>query len=151
MKLIPFLKKMGTIIIWVYRRRQPIRMVLNHIIRSITLRIPHPVLWRLCWIAKPLGKFVLMFSGTKYVPTVYKEQKVSMEISRFTKIYKILGRIFFFISLKPNGNERWVDTFDWWSPQYEHFHTQEEVIGWFKEVGLQKITVTSRQDVKDDI
>lgn len=85
---------MGSIIILVYRRRQPIRMVLNHIIRSITLRIPHPVLWRLCWIAKPLGKLVLMFSGTKYVPTVYKEQKVSMEVSKFPKIYRILARFF---------------------------------------------------------
>lgn len=151
MKLIPFLKKMGTIIIWVYRRRQPIRMVLNHIIRLITLKIPHPILWRLSWIAKPLGGLVLMLSGTKYIPTVYKGQKVSMEVSKFPKIYRILARLFFFVSVKPNGNERWGDTFDWWSPHYEHFHTQEEVIGWFKEVGLQDITITSRQDVKDDI
>jgi len=151
MRLIPFLKNMGSISIWVYRKRHPLRMILNHLIRAITSRLPHRLLWYICWIAKPLGGFLLMLSQTKYIPIISKEQRV-YRVTKYPLIHKILfGRIFFFISDKPDGNERWADTFDWWAPQYEHFHTMDEVIGWFKEANLKDITITSREDIKDDI
>lgn len=152
MKLIPLLKNMGSILIWVYRRRQPVRMILNHIIRAVTTKMPHKLLWAICWIAKPLGGFLLMLSQTKCVPITYKGQRIYKQVSKYPLIHKILfGKIFFFISDKSIGDERWGDTFDWWSPQYEHFHTMEEVINWFKEANLKDITITSRQDIKDDI
>jgi hypothetical protein len=39
-------------------------------------------------------------------------------------------------SMDPDPKWRWLDTFDWYSPRYQWKHTDAEVEGWFKEVGL---------------
>jgi len=38
---------------------------------------------------------------------------------------------------------RWrvLDTFDWYSPRYQSWHTHHEVFGWFKENGLEQVEV----------
>ena len=60
-------------------------------------------------------------------------------------IYKIplLGKaIFHFlppVTTHPYWEDRVLDTFDWYSPQYQWNHTYPEVYGWFQEANLTDI------------
>jgi SAM-dependent methyltransferase len=46
-----------------------------------------------------------------------------------------------FISLERDWRWRVLDTFDWYSPRYQSWHTHHEVFGWFKENGFERIEV----------
>jgi SAM-dependent methyltransferase len=46
-----------------------------------------------------------------------------------------------FISLERDWRWRVLDTFDWYSPRYQSWHTHHEVFGWFKENGFGSIEV----------
>ncbi|MGI9145249.1 MAG: methyltransferase domain-containing protein [Chloroflexota bacterium] len=46
-----------------------------------------------------------------------------------------------FISLERDWRWRVLDTFDWYSPRYQSWHTHHEVFGWFKENGLEQVEV----------
>jgi hypothetical protein len=39
-------------------------------------------------------------------------------------------------SVDPFPDWRWLDTFDWYSPQFQWKHTYDEVRRWFREAGL---------------
>jgi SAM-dependent methyltransferase len=56
----------------------------------------------------------------------------------------LLGGLFrgmAFISLERDWRWRVLDTFDWYSPRYQSWHTHHEVFGWFKENGFAQIEV----------
>ena len=40
------------------------------------------------------------------------------------------------VSLEPDPEWRWLDTFDWYSPRFQWKHGAREVEGWFREAGL---------------
>ena len=46
-----------------------------------------------------------------------------------------------FISLERDWRWRVLDTFDWYSPRYQSWHTHHEVFGWFKQNGMEQIEV----------
>lgn len=46
-----------------------------------------------------------------------------------------------FISLERDWRWRVLDTFDWYSPRYQSWHTHHEVYGWFKASGLDHVEV----------
>jgi len=46
-----------------------------------------------------------------------------------------------FISLERDWRWRVLDTFDWYSPRYQSWHTHHEVFWWFKENGFERIEV----------
>ena len=46
-----------------------------------------------------------------------------------------------FISLERDWRWRVLDTFDWYSPRYQSWHTHHEVFGWFKENGFREVEV----------
>jgi SAM-dependent methyltransferase len=46
-----------------------------------------------------------------------------------------------FISLERDWRWRVLDTFDWYSPKYQSWHTHYEVFGWFKENGFREVEV----------
>jgi SAM-dependent methyltransferase len=52
-----------------------------------------------------------------------------------------LFRALAFISLERDWRWRVLDTFDWYSPRYQSWHTHHEVFGWFKENGFLQIEV----------
>ncbi|MFH1055290.1 MAG: methyltransferase domain-containing protein [Candidatus Altiarchaeota archaeon] len=122
-------KRGGLLAVWVYRKRSPLSMFLNNVIRVFTTRMPIWMLWRLSWVGVPLGGLV---------------RGIGNEWLRLQ-----VGRLFFFISKRPYPEERWADTFDWWSPEYEHFHTEGEVRGWLEGEGYSKLKLNRRRE--DDI
>jgi ubiquinone/menaquinone biosynthesis C-methylase UbiE len=48
------------------------------------------------------------------------------------------------INLNPSREWRLLDTFDWYSPQYQSKHTYEQVFRWFEDCGLQDLRVLFR-------
>lgn len=46
-----------------------------------------------------------------------------------------------FISLERDWRWRVLDTFDWYSPRFQSWHTHHEVFGWFKDNGFEHIEV----------
>jgi SAM-dependent methyltransferase/uncharacterized protein YbaR (Trm112 family) len=127
--IVPLLKKGGRMAVWVYQVRSPLSMFLNGLIRVFTTRMSHSLLWKISWIGVPLGGF------TRSI----KNEWLRLQV----------GRMFFFVSKRPYPEERWADTFDWWSPHFEHFHTDEEVKGWFDSNGFKDIRHNRRR--QDDI
>jgi SAM-dependent methyltransferase len=115
--LVPLLKAGGEIAIWVYDKYSPFRKVTDGI-RLITRRLPKRVTLALSTIAVPLY----------YIPPL---------------------RTFFAgalrLSMHPKARWRWLDTFDWYSPEYQWKHTYPEVYEWFKAAGLQDIAPLSAQ------
>lgn len=61
-------------------------------------------------------------------------------------LYKIpglgsIGKMFFVIPMWKDWRWRVLDTFDWYSPKYQHKHTHWEVFKWFEESNLTDIKV----------
>lgn len=109
------LKRGGRISIWVYARslvRTP-----SGFYRRFTTRMPKRLLHWMCHAAVP----------------IYYFQRVPY-----------LGALLHItIPTSPHTDWRWrvLDTYDWYSPRYQHKHTFEEVVNWFEEAGLVKIKV----------
>jgi SAM-dependent methyltransferase/uncharacterized protein YbaR (Trm112 family) len=129
LKIAPLTKKGGIMAAWVYKVRSPLSMFLNGLFRVFTTRMPHWLLWKLSWVGVPLGGL------TRSINNEWLRMQV--------------GRVLFFVSKRPYPEERWADTFDWWSPHFEHFHTEEEVKGWFEAGGFSDIRLNRREE--DDI
>lgn len=116
--VVPYAKRGGIVSIWVYRTRGKAMDFLDKSIRTVTNKLPHPLFFSLCWVARPLGAVVLWA----------------------TPHFRHIRTVFFFVSHKPYADMRQADTFDWWTPEYVHFHTDEELHGWFSKNKLKNIT-----------
>lgn len=116
MALVPLLKEGGEIAIWVYEKRAS--LIVSDLYRLITRHLPSRILYFFCRVAIPLGWF-------HQVP--------------------LLGRFLLFLfphSRHPDPHWRVLDTFDWYSPRYQSKHTQDELLGWFAEAGLEEVVPT---------
>lgn len=108
--LVRLLKPGGIITIWVYPDEPWHVWLYNRITgfyRIFTTRMPMGLLYRLCWLAIPL---------------------------HYLRKLPVIGGIFRLIlpiSGHPEAEWRWLDTFDWYSPKYQHHHTWDEVGLWF--------------------
>jgi SAM-dependent methyltransferase len=107
----------GTIAIWVYGKSRSIRRRTMDAYRHLTVRLPHRLLYALCFLAVPLYY-------------VYK-----------VPILGNLLRVVVPMSRQRDAMERVLETFDYYSPRYQSKHTFPEVHGWFVEAGLTDIRI----------
>ena len=125
-----YLRPGGTIVIWVYNGHvwEPgsIQETVNRFWRSITTRLPSPLLYAACLLELPL--YFL-----RRVPGV--DQVMHLMLPGF--VYHAIPRT----NRHRNVKEHMLDTFDWYSPKYQSKHTYAEVFGWFEEAGLENIRV----------
>jgi len=116
--LLRLLKPGGIIAIWVYPD-EPWRIWLCNRItgfyRVFTTRMPMGLLYKLCWLAIPL--YCLR------------------ELPVFGGLFWLLSALLP-ISGHPLKEWRWLDTFDWYAPKYQHKHRWHEVVSWFNGAGL---------------
>lgn len=104
-------KKGGHLAIYVYQAGGLARHF-SDLLRRLTTRLPLPVLYVGASVAVPLYYLYRL---------------------------PVLGRLFQTlvpISLDPRWRWRWLDTFDWYAPQYQSKHTYPEVLGWFRTAGF---------------
>ena len=119
------LKPGGRVAIWVYPRERPALEAIMNAHRAVSRRLPLPVLMRLSRWTAPIGglKRRLMASPNRL-------------IARFGVALNLatIG-----VSMHPDPEVRVCDTLDWYAPKYLTRHTRDEVIGWFREAGLEAI------------
>ena len=108
------LKSGGAIAIWVYSRK--LRLLWGgEILRKLTLSMPKSSLLKASKIAIPMYQ-------------IHRIPLVGMVTS-----------ILLPTSMDSDPQWRWLDTFDWYSPEYQSKHTYPEVFRWFQTEGLIKI------------
>ena len=98
------LKPGGWLALWVYRRNTWPQEALNLFLRSFTIRMSAPWIYRFSHIGAVLGGI----PGFNW----------------------ILGRMMNLGSTHPDFQMRLCDAFDWYSPRYQHHHTEKEVLDW---------------------
>jgi SAM-dependent methyltransferase len=106
----PFLKTGGELAVFIYGAGP--YSYFSDIWRKVTARIPYRFVYGLSWLSVPL----------------YYLYKIP--------VVGLAGRILFPVNLHPNARWRWLNTFDWYSPTYQHKHTWAEVFRWFEENGF---------------
>jgi SAM-dependent methyltransferase len=113
--LVPFVREGGEISFGAYRNWHPLGTRIQSLIRSFTCRMPISLLYYLSYMSLPLNSFYQ--SVGKHIPGVREAVR-------------------FFI--KPSHDWRicHTDTFDWWHPYYNHYHTLEELVDWVESLGL---------------
>jgi SAM-dependent methyltransferase len=117
--LLPLLKPMGIIAIWVYMWGGDYSVYLDRV-RSLTVHLPKPLLYGLCWISVPLlhalAQFPQLLEITKRIPTSDQHRGLRWDV---------------------------LDTFDSYSPKYQWKHTEAEVREWFERADLEDVAVLS--------
>lgn len=117
LSVLPFLKRQGKVAIWLYDYYSHLPIIMSRYYRVITTRLPKKLLYYLCYIAIPYY-FLLQIPLLRHV---------------FRAI----------LPTAPWPDWRWrvLDTFDWYSPKYQWWHTDYEVFTWFDQAGLKNIRV----------
>ncbi len=102
----------GLLCVWVYAADLGAWTRVTDLYRRVTTRLPWWLLAALCLLAGP-------WHYTRRIPGV--------------------GRWLWGLvpcSTHPKWRWRWLDTFDWYSPRYQHRHTVAEVKAWFLDAGF---------------
>ncbi len=115
-QLVPFVRPAGRLCVWVYETMGPWERF-SRLYRKMTVRMPKQLLHALCHLAIP-------WYHVCRLPLVGDLLRTVLPISRH-----------------PNPDWRVLDTFDWYSPQYQSLHTFPEVYRWFRSEGLVDITL----------
>ncbi len=115
-QLMPFVRPGGRVCVWVYGTMGPWERFAR-LYRKLTVRMPKRLLHALCHLAIPW-----------------------YHVCRLPLVGDLLWTVFP-ISRHPNPDWRVLDTFDWYSPQYQSLHTFPEVYRWFRSEGLVDITL----------
>jgi len=106
----------GSVAVYLYKHPGPARYGPD-LIRSVTTRLPLPLVRALSTVAVPL-----------YYP--YR--------------LPLLGKVLQFlcpISLHADWRTRWLDTFDWYTPRYQWKLSHPQVFEWFRENGCVEIEI----------
>ncbi len=110
------LKKGGLLAIWVYQYGGEYSEYLNRV-RVVTTRIPHFMLYPLCWICVPVlhavAKVPVLRKITERIPTSGMKRGLTWAV---------------------------LDTFDLWSPRFQWKHSESEVRDWFHEACLEDVS-----------
>lgn len=115
--LVPLVKNGGRLYVWVYRKRSfPVRAFFAAG-RKLKNFVSRNSLMNICRAIAPSYKLATSALN-------------ALRISRFRK---------------RNCREITLDLFDAFAPQYNHWHTEEEVRGWFKEQGFANVAISGRQ------
>ena len=111
--LVPLLREKGEFAVFVYAYGH--YHFFSDLWRNITTKIPHRIVYYLSSLAIPLYY-------------VYKLPVVGLGF-----------RLLFPMSRHPIPRWRWLDTFDWYTPKFQHKHTWPEVYRWFEDSGFENI------------
>ncbi len=107
-------KRGGRYAVWFYRKNQWWQETINSALRRRSTAMNPDRLERLCKLGAILGA----------VPVVNKT------------LNKVVN-----FSAHPDAQNRLCDTFDWWAPAYQHHHTTDEVLGWFRDAAFKDMRV----------
>jgi 2-polyprenyl-3-methyl-5-hydroxy-6-metoxy-1,4-benzoquinol methylase len=115
-RLVPLVKPGGTLFVMVYERRNRLMLAGTNLLRKVMRSLPDERRYELCRRLVVRNRYVAL----------------------------VLGRLIMIGYLDPNNPDLDAETiqfglFDAYSPRYNHTHTTDEVVGWFREAGFEKI------------
>jgi SAM-dependent methyltransferase len=120
-----YLKPGGTLAVWLYSSYNRWYRF-SDIYRKVTHRLP----------AKTLHGILRVL-----VPTVNAVDGTLRVVPGIGRPLSGLVRYLFPVNRDPNRQWRVLDTFDWYSPQFQSKHTYEEVFRWFESCGMEDLHV----------
>jgi SAM-dependent methyltransferase len=132
--LVPLLKPGGRISIWLYPKWDGLRETMNSFWRGITTHLPHACIHAFSVATSPVGRIRgrVYESGPKWLSrALWQTDKLMPGISNH-----------------PDPRQRVCDTFDWFTPQYQWHHTDDEVSGWFEAAGLVNVVNLSESKTR---
>ena len=116
------LKPGGRIAVWVYSTSMRRWCWTSDIYRLVTTRLPERLLYRAAHVANPL-------------------YQLRRRLERRSSVLSKLVGVALPVSMHSDPVWRVLDTFDWYSPRYQHKHSPIEVTSWFHAHGLDDIRV----------
>lgn len=125
-RLLPqYLKPGGTLAVWLYSAYNPWYR-LSDVYRKATRRLPANTLHGILRVV---------------VPAVNAVDNTLRAVPGIGRPMSAFVRYVFPVNRNPNRQWRVLDTFDWYSPQYQSKHTYEEVFRWFESCGMEDLHV----------
>jgi SAM-dependent methyltransferase len=106
----------GDLAVYVYARYGPGHRMSDRI-RTVTTRLPHSVMLAVAALAIP-GYYLYR------APVLGKALDLVCPISKH-----------------PDWRWRWLDTFDWYTPRFQHKYLYPEVYRWFRDNGLRDVQI----------
>jgi ubiquinone/menaquinone biosynthesis C-methylase UbiE len=105
----------GYVEVYTTERKNPIAHVISNALRTVTTRLPHPILHLFCFTGAPILWLYTHSYNALTGKKLYTERTIhEMELSLF----------------------------DNFSPRYQHHHTTEQVMNWFNCLGYSNISKT---------
>jgi SAM-dependent methyltransferase len=123
--LAQYLRPGGTLAVWLYSGYNKWYRF-SDFYRKFTHRMPAQLLHTSLRFVVPL--LYALNRGLRAIPVIGKP------------LAGLMHHIFP-VSLNPNPEWRLLDTFDWYSPQFQSKHTYEQVFRWFQSCGLEDLRV----------
>ena len=115
----------GIFSVWLYRRWRPALELINNAQRAVTKRLP---LECMMWLAEALEPVGRAKASLQRSPSVILQ-----------KLGVLLNVLSIGVSMHPVKTQRICDTFDWYTPEYQWHHTEDEVRQWLSEEGFTDI------------
>ena len=121
----------GTFAVWLYKKWRPALELINSAQRAVTTRLPLATMLRAAKALAPVGE---------------AKRRLQESDSHFArKLGVLLNAMSIGVSMHPVTVQRICDTFDWYTPEYQWHHTDEEVRQWLEEDGFVAIENLSQK------
>jgi arsenite methyltransferase len=134
--LVPLLRPGGELMIYVYRRKSPIREFTDDYVREQIASLPPADAWEamrpLTRLAQALTELDVKVDVPEDVP-VLGIPAGAQDVQRL--LYWNVAKLYW--NPKLTFEENVHLNFDWYAPRYAHRHTEDEVRAWFDRAGLE--------------
>ncbi|MEP6811481.1 MAG: class I SAM-dependent methyltransferase [Actinomycetota bacterium] len=134
--LVPLLAPGGELMIYVYRRKAPLREFADDHVRDLLAEMAPEEAWEAVRPLTRLGQALAELETEVEVPEgvpLLGIEAGCYDVHRL--IYWNVAKLFWNPKLTFEENNHL--NFDWYAPRYAHRHTEEEVRGWYEQAGLE--------------
>jgi SAM-dependent methyltransferase len=142
--LVPLLTSGGELMIYVYRRKAPIREFTDDYVRDRLAELPAGEAWAALRPLTRLGQALAELETEIEVPE--DVPLLGIKAGRYDVqrlLYWHVAKLFWNSDMTFEENNHL--NFDWYAPRYAHRHTEDEVRSWYESAGLE----LTRLDVDD--
>ncbi|MBW2501211.1 MAG: methyltransferase domain-containing protein, partial [Deltaproteobacteria bacterium] len=119
----------GHFAVWLYpserqttRFARAVHFVQDDLLRPLTSRMPHALLYQLCRGLGVLGR--------------WRDAAAARGHTRRTQLYSLLA-----VGAHPEPEIAAFLNFDWYSPQYRSYHTEDELLEWYRDDGYTDVRI----------
>ena len=134
--LVPLLRPGGELMIYVYRKKSPVREFTDDYVRDLLQPMAPSDAWAALRPLTQLGKALAELDAEIDVPEDIELLGIPAgrhDVQRL--IYWHFAKLFWNDALTFEENNHL--NFDWYAPRYAHRHTEDEVRGWFESENLE--------------